>query len=75
MSVVGILLWSLVVYTLIGVVVAVRFLSVVAPKVDPVFAEAPVRVRGLLFPGAVAVWPIVLRRSSTLLSASRESGQ
>ncbi len=75
MSVVGILLWALVIYTLIGVVVAVRFLWIVAPKVDQVFADAPVRVRVLFFPGAVGVWPIVLRRSSTLMSSSRESDQ
>lgn len=74
MSVVGLLLWVLMVYALVGVMVAVRFVWIVAPKVDPVFAEASVRVRVLFFPGAVAIWPIVLGRSRVLLRPGRERG-
>ena len=67
MSFISILLWALGAYYALGVLFAFRFVFFIAPRIDPVFKEAPMRVRVLFFPGDVAVWPMALARASALL--------
>tara|TARA_R110002072_G_scaffold42064_22_gene119130 strand:- start:10556 stop:10777 length:222 start_codon:yes stop_codon:yes gene_type:complete len=66
MSPIAALLWILALYTLIGLPVALRFVLATGPKLDPALNSAPLRVRLIFIPGAVCLWPIVLRRSATL---------
>ncbi len=61
MSAIGVLLWVIAAYYAVGVLVAIRFVLVVAPRADPAYRGAPWRVRLLFFPGAVAVWPVTFR--------------
>jgi len=71
MSPVMALLLLLAVYLAIGLLVGLRFVLSTIRRADPVAAEAPLRVRLLFLPGAVAVWPLVLRRTR-LLTGSTE---
>lgn len=48
------------VYVLVGVGVAVWFVGWGAARRDPGAERAPLRVRVLFGPGAVAVWPVLL---------------
>ncbi len=64
------LLWFLAAYAAIGLPVALRFVLSTGPKLDPALKIAPLRVRLIFIPGALCLWPIVLRRSATL----RQSG-
>jgi len=68
MSVAGIFLWVITVYFAVGVVIALRFLFSVAPRLDPVFKEASLHVRILFFPGAVAIWPATMLRLKSMNS-------
>ncbi len=49
------------VYALIGVPVALAFVFWGVGRVDEAAQLAPVRVRLLLVPGSVLLWPVVLR--------------
>lgn len=75
MSLVGIFLLVLAGYYGIGLLVALRFVFVIAPRIDPVYQAAPLRVRLLFLPGAVSIWPITLRRASAIGVAQAESAQ
>lgn len=66
MSPIAALLWILALYTLIGIPVALWFLVISGPRLDSALKSAPLRIRLIFIPGAVCLWPIVLRRSSTL---------
>ncbi len=48
------------VYALVGVLFGIYFLVAGAKKMDSLVADSPFKVRFLLFPGAVGLWPILL---------------
>ncbi|MEM9065644.1 MAG: hypothetical protein AAGB51_09170 [Planctomycetota bacterium] len=52
----------LVAYIAIGVVFALAFVTKGIAVIDEVARSAPLRVRILLLPGSVALWPILLMR-------------
>jgi hypothetical protein len=47
------------VYAAIGVVFGVVMLLGAMKRLDPLAAAAPFRVKALLFPGLVGLWPVV----------------
>jgi len=49
-------------YLAIGSLVAVPFLIFGIGRVDPAAKAAPWTFRALVFPGVVAMWPLVVRR-------------
>ena len=62
----ALLLWALGIYYAIGLVVGLRFILATAPRLDPVARKAPLRVRMLFLPGAIAVWPLTIARAAAL---------
>ena len=54
--------WSLATYAGIGLVVGAAFVLVAAPRALGHAAAITPGGRALLFPGAVALWPLVLGR-------------
>jgi hypothetical protein len=50
----------LAIYAALGVLAALAFVAVGVTQVQPLPVTAPARV--MLFPGAFALWPLVLRR-------------
>jgi len=50
------------IYALIGVIFAIAFVTAGVARVDPAARGAPIGFRILIFPGAVALWPILLRK-------------
>ncbi len=69
MSAITIILLCLAAYGAIGLGFALPFVFVGLGKVDPVARDASRGVRLLLMPGAVALWPLMLRR---WLAATRQ---
>ncbi|MEO1573927.1 MAG: hypothetical protein AAFU65_03115 [Pseudomonadota bacterium] len=61
-SVASAVVLALSVYLLIGVIVAVAFLALGAGRIDPAAAQGTLGFRILVFPGCVALWPLVLMR-------------
>lgn len=57
-------------YVVIGLVVAVPFVSFGIGRVDPAAKTAPWSFRVLVLPGVIAMWPLVLSR---WLSSRRRS--
>lgn len=53
-------------YLAVGVLFALVYVTRLAPSRDPVLASSPRRVRLLLLPGAVAVWPFLLTKRSPM---------
>ena len=51
------------VYALAGAAFGLWFIALGAPRCDPMAARAPLRVRLLFLPGAVAVWPLLLSKT------------
>ena len=49
------------VYAVIGAVFAAVYVTRLAPRRDPALRASGKSVRLLLIPGAVAVWPLLLR--------------
>ncbi len=49
-------------YLLIGVLVAIPFVIRGVGKIDPSAREGSIGFRLLIFPGSIALWPLVLRR-------------
>jgi len=49
-------------YLAIGSIVAVPFLVFGVGRIDPAAKGAPLTFRALVFPGVVAMWPLVVRR-------------
>jgi hypothetical protein len=49
-------------YVTVGAVAALFLLGHRVERLDPVLSRSPLAVRGLLFPGMLALWPIFLRR-------------
>lgn len=57
--------WALILlggYLAVGAVVAVPFVIWGAGKIDPALKASPRTVRLLIYPGSVAVWPLMLKR-------------
>ncbi len=57
--------WSiniLAVYAVLGVVFAIAFVWKGAGKIDPAARDGSLGFRMLIFPGAVALWPLLARR-------------
>jgi hypothetical protein len=52
-------LWT---YVAIGLIVAVPFLAFGIGRIDPAAKAAPWTFRALVFPGVVALWPLLARR-------------
>ena len=59
-------------YAFGGVLFAIIYLSFALRRVDPGAAESPLRVKILLVPGVVALWPILLLQ---WLASSRDEGR
>ena len=55
-------LYALALYGLLGVCVALLFVCAGVTRVLPQPATVSIPARVLLFPGAVALWPVVARR-------------
>ena len=49
-------------YLAIGSIVAVPFVLFGIGRIDPFARGAPLTFRALVFPGVVALWPLILRR-------------
>lgn len=60
MIVLQVLVVAVGVYAAVGVLFAVWFVLRGAGRLDPVARSAPLRVRLLLAPGAIAVWPALV---------------
>lgn len=77
---VAVLQWLLVligVYAAVGVGVAIWFVGWGAGSRDAAARSAPLRVRVLFAPGAVAIWPALLRKpgkSSAVETSVAEGG-
>jgi len=56
-----VIVWAATFYVWIGVVVAVLFLAFGLDRVDPA-ARGAYAFRPLLLPGAILLWPYVIRR-------------
>lgn len=56
------LLWAAALYALAGVIVAVAFVTVGLAVVLPAGTEVTAAARLFFLPGAVALWPLVVRR-------------
>jgi hypothetical protein len=54
------LLVVIAVYALIGIIVALAFVSVGVGRVDPAARHGTLGFRVLIFPGAAALWPLML---------------
>lgn len=50
------------VYLAVGIVFAIAFLVKGVGKIDPVAAEGTVGFRLIIFPGVMALWPLLARR-------------
>lgn len=50
------------VYLAIGVVVGIAFIVRGVDRVDPAMAASPKRVRVVILPGVVALWPVMLAK-------------
>ena len=53
------------IYAAIGLVFAIAFVTFGAGKVDPAARTMPVRVRLLIIPGALLLWPVMAFRWAT----------
>ena len=60
------------VYLVVGVVFAVPFLVKGVGKIDPVAAEGTVGFKLIIFPGVIALWPLLARRWLTGTTAPPE---
>ena len=49
-------------YLAIGSIVALLFVFFGIGRIDPSARGAPLTFRALVFPGVVAMWPLILRR-------------
>ncbi len=54
------------VYLLLGLIASVWLLAVGLPRLDPDLVASPRRVRVLLLPGCVGLWPLLLVKVSRL---------
>ena len=55
-------LFAIATYLAIGLLVAVPFLIFGIGRIDPAAKAAPWTFRALVFPGVVAMWPLLLLR-------------
>jgi hypothetical protein len=55
-------LFAVATYLAIGSLVAAPFVIFGIGRVDPSARGAPLMFRALVFPGVVAMWPLILRR-------------
>jgi hypothetical protein len=55
-------LFAVATYLAIGSIVAVPFVLFGIGRIDPSARGAPLTFRALVFPGVVAMWPLILRR-------------
>ena len=49
-------------YATVGVVVTLVLMLGALKRLDPLAAAAPLRVKALIAPGLIALWPLVLAR-------------
>ena len=61
-TVIDIFLTVLGIYILAGILFGLYFIFGGAVKLDPLMGDSKKRVRLLLMPGCIAVWPLLLRR-------------
>ncbi|MCA9303578.1 MAG: hypothetical protein KC996_05600 [Phycisphaerales bacterium] len=47
-------------YALVGILVSVPLVAFGIQRIDPVMRSSPLSARLLMFPGSVALWPIML---------------
>jgi hypothetical protein len=60
-EIVSVALQGVAAYLVLGIVVALPFLTLGVGRVDPAAKGAPLGFRALLIPGVVALWPYLLR--------------
>ena len=60
------------VYAAIGVVYAAFFVWRGVQRIDPAAEEGTIGFRVLVFPGAVALWPLLMRRTQERTGPPRE---
>ena len=65
-------LYASALYAALGICVAVAFVVLGVTRILPQPATVTIPARALLFPGAVALWPVVVRR---WLQAARSGGR
>jgi hypothetical protein len=65
-------LYASALYAVLGICVALAFVVLGATRILPQPATVTIPARVLLFPGAVALWPVVVRR---WLRAARSAGR
>ena len=68
-SIITIFLGLLGFYFAIGFVFGLYFVFKGAPKIDPLMQDTKKKVRVLLFPGVIAIWPFLIRRLRTSKTA------
>ena len=56
------ILWIASLYGLAGFAFAIVFVTRGVARVDPAAAGAPISFRLLIFPGSLALWPLLLRK-------------
>ncbi len=66
MTVQSLTLFIILIYLAIGSLIGIHFVFKGIRTIDPIANDAPLRVRVLFFPGAIAIWPIVLYRTMIL---------
>jgi hypothetical protein len=62
MTLASFILWVAAAYTAAGVVFAIAFTARGAAAIDQSAGGAPLGFRLLIFPGAVALWPLLLSK-------------
>ncbi len=68
MIIILIIINALLIYFCIGILFGIYFLFKGASQIDPLLANSKKRVRILLFPGIVAVWPFLISKSRKIKS-------
>jgi len=62
LTIINIFLTILGIYFLIGLLFGVYFLFKGATKMDPLLANSKKKVRFLLFPGVIVIWPVLISK-------------
>jgi len=62
MTLITIALWLVAIYLIIGIGFGAWFVSAGVKQIDEAAASPTIGFRVLIFPGCVALWPVMLRR-------------
>lgn len=61
--IIDIFLSILAIYFSLGLLFGLFFLFKGAPKIDPILANSKKKIRVLLLPGVIAVWPLLIKKA------------